>query len=226
MLVLLFSPPPSRLQPTLAQLTPCSSPTSGHAQPAVDDWGSRPVPPLCSSAGSPSAWPSSEGEPTGTQSPLHPRPFLFVFPSSHSDNWWLQFAPPAIVARPLSSLSSPIKGTHTFSALHRTIPLSSLISSSLVCHPQQGAPPTGGHHHRPVNSATAQPPFAHDENPCVPLMLPKSSCRGLRSKASQELKLRQARRSLQPRSTVDRATLWVYELKDLVHGFFPNENNS
>jgi hypothetical protein len=74
----------------------------------------------------------------------------------------------------------PYKGTHTFSALHHAIPLSSLVSSLLVCHPQQGAPPTGGHSRCPINSATALPPFTHGENPCVPLVLPKSSCQGLR----------------------------------------------
>jgi hypothetical protein len=120
--------------------------------------------------------PSGEGEPTGALSPSHLGPFLFIFHSSPSDNLWLQFAPSTIVGHPVSSLSSPIKGTHTFSALHRSIPLSSLISLLLVCHPQQGAPPTSGHRHRPVNSVTTLPPFAHSENPCVPLMLPKLSC--------------------------------------------------
>jgi hypothetical protein len=87
------------------------------------------APPRCSSAGSP---PTLLKKP-----PLHLADSPFPLPiSSPAQNGAINGRRPSFHTNRLHSLASgPIKGTHTFSALHRAIPLSSLVSSLLVHHP-------------------------------------------------------------------------------------------
>jgi hypothetical protein len=118
--------------------------------------------------------PSGEEQPNGARSPAHLDLFLFISPSSPFDNRRLQFAPPVIVAHPLSSLSSPIKGASTLPLLH-SFQIRALFPVSMPrAPPRWGQEVTTFQAHRRPNPKPTPLIFARGEVPLcfLPLYVP------------------------------------------------------